>query len=156
MSVKGEPFSTLSCPCKLINSTQRKALHHKRTLAAEAAKSTSEKLDSQVVPGPSSCPCTDASTLQNHAKSPETPLVLLATPPSDVSAFCQAVLSNLIPNRFWGEGNQGQENKTVIMRNIDSFVRLRRFESLSLHTVFQGLKVRLSNDRSSSQAETCR
>ena len=135
------------CPCKLTNSTQRTVLHHKRTVAAEAAKSTLEKLDSQVIPGSSSCPSTDASTLQNKTKSPETPLVLLATPPSDVSAFCQAVLSNLIPNRFWGEGKQGQENKTVIMRNIDSFVRLRRFESLSLHTVSQGLKVRSSNDR---------
>ena len=135
------------CPCKLTDSTQRTVLHHKRTVAAEAAKSTLEKLDSQVIPGPSSCPCTDASTLRNKTKSPETPLVLLATPLSDVSAFCQAVLSNLIPNRFWGEGKQGQENKTVIMRNIDSFVRLRRFESLSLHTVSQGLKVRSSNDR---------
>ena len=135
------------CPCKSTNSTQRTILHHSRTVAAEAAKSTLEKLDSQVTPGPSSCPSTDASTLQGQTNSPETPLILLATPPSDVSAFCQAVLSNLIPNRFWGEGKQGQENKTVIMRNIDSFVRLRRFESLSLHTVSQGLKVRSPNDR---------
>ena len=135
------------CPCKLTNSTKRTVLHHKRTVAAETAKSTLEKLDSQVNPGPSSCPSTDASTLQNQTKSPETPLILLATPPSDVSAFCQAVLSNLIPNRFWGEGKQGQGNKLVIMRNVDSFVRLRRFENLSLHTVSQGLKVRSSNDR---------
>ena len=135
------------CPCKLTNSTKRTFLHHKPIAAAEAAKSTLEKLDSQVTPGPLSCPSTDASTLQGQTNSPETPLILLATPPSDVSAFCQAVLSNLIPNRFWGEGKQGQENKTVIMRHIDSFVRLRRFESLSLHTVSQGLKVRSSNDR---------
>ena len=144
------------CPCKLTNSTQRTALNRRRAVAAEAAKSTLGKLDSQVVPGPSSSPSTDASALQNQPKCPETPLVLLATPPSDVSAFCQAVLSNLIPNRFWGEGIQGQDNKIIIMRNIDSFVRLRRFESLSLHTVSQGLKVRFSNDRSSTQAETCR
>ena len=135
------------CPCKLTNSTQRTVLHHKRTVAAEAAKSTLEKLDSQATPGPSSYPSTDASNLQGQTRSPETPLILLASPPSDVSAFCRAVLSNLIPNKFWGEGKQGQENKIVIMRNIDSFVRLRRFESLSLHTVSQGLKVRSSNDK---------
>lgn len=99
-----------------------------------------EKVDSQV-PGPSSCTVINAAVPQIRAEPPNAPLVSLATPQSDVSAFCQAVLSNLIPDRFWGEGNQGQDNKEVVMRNTDRFVRLRRFESLSLHAVFQGLKV---------------
>ena len=90
----------------------------------------------------SSCSSGDAAAPYARAEPPEAPLVSLATPHSNVSAFCQAVLSNLIPNGFWGEGTQGLENKDVVMRNIDRFVRLRRFESLSLHAVFQGLKVK--------------
>ena len=107
---------------------------------AEPADLTPEQLDSQV-PGPSSYSSIDAAVPQLRAEPPKAPLVSLATPQSDVSAYCQAVLSNLIPNRFWGEGIQGQENKNVVMRNVDRFVRLRRFENLSLHAVFQGLKV---------------
>lgn len=109
-------------------------------VAAGPAESTPEQLDSQV-PGPLSSSRFDAAVPQLRAEPPKASLVLLATPHSDVSAFCQAVLSNLIPNSFWGEGSQGQENKNVTMRNVDRFVRLRRFESLSLHAVTQGLKV---------------
>lgn len=69
------------------------------------------------------------------------PLVSLATPHSDVSAFCRAVLTTVIPNDFWGEGSQGQRNRECVMQNVDRFVRLRRFETLSLHAVFQSLKV---------------
>ena len=65
----------------------------------------------------------------------------LATPHSDVSAFCRAVLTNVIPNRLWGDSVQGLENKAVIMRHVDKFIRLRRFENMTLHTVCQGLKV---------------
>ena len=65
----------------------------------------------------------------------------LATPHSDVSAFCRAVLVKVIPDRFWGDGAQGLENKGVVMRHVDRFIRLRRFENMSLHTVFQRLKV---------------
>ena len=65
----------------------------------------------------------------------------LATPHSDVSAFCRAVLANVIPNRLWGDSAQGLENIGVVMRHVDKFIRLRRFENMSLHTVCQGLKV---------------
>ena len=109
-------------------------------MVAESAKFAPEQLDSQV-PGPLSCSSINAAVPQTRVEPPKAPLVSQATPHADVSAFCQAVLSNLIPNRFWGTGSRGQENKNVIMRNIDRFVRLRRFESLSLHAVFQGLKV---------------
>ena len=67
--------------------------------------------------------------------------ISLATPHSDVSAFCRAVLTNVIPNRLWGDGAQGRENQGVIMRHVDKFIRLRRFENMTLHTVCQGLKV---------------
>ncbi|KAL8703103.1 MAG: hypothetical protein Q9201_003694, partial [Fulgogasparrea decipioides] len=56
---------------------------------------------------------------------PDCPLVDYATPVSEVSAFCRAVLSNLIPNAFWGQNVDGAHNKEVIMRKIDQFVGLR-------------------------------
>ncbi|OJD24892.1 hypothetical protein ACJ73_03741 [Blastomyces percursus] len=64
-----------------------------------------------------------------------------ATPPTAVSAFCRGVLLKLIPNELYGYGNNGIKNRDIIMRHVDSFVQLRRFESLSLHEVSQGLKI---------------
>lgn len=71
----------------------------------------------------------------------KTSTVTFATPTSDVSAFCRAALSKIIPDGFWGEKREGAGNKAIVMRNIDRFVQLRRFENLSLHLVSQGLKV---------------
>jgi telomerase reverse transcriptase len=70
----------------------------------------------------------------------------LATPVSSVSAFCQAVLSRIIPDGFWGAGTSEAHNKAVILRKVDHFIKLRRFESMSLHEVVQGLKVSSSPD----------
>ncbi|KAL2002309.1 hypothetical protein VTN02DRAFT_216 [Thermoascus thermophilus] len=64
-----------------------------------------------------------------------------ATPASAVSAFCRAVLTRLIPNEFLGVGPDGMANRQILMRHVDRFVRLRRYESLSLHEVCTGLKV---------------
>ena len=58
-----------------------------------------------------------------------------------VSAFCRAVFSRLLPSEFWGVGDTKAENEKAFLRNIDRFIQLRRFESLSLHEVSQGLKV---------------
>ncbi len=74
----------------------------------------------------------------------EVSMVEYATPASDVSAFCRAVLARLIPHGFWGVGKEGEENQRVIMRQIDCFIHLRKFESLSLHLVSQRLKVPLT------------
>lgn len=68
----------------------------------------------------------------------------LATPCSYVSAYCRAVLCRLIPRQFWGDSQQGLENKNSVMASVDRFVHLRRFESMTLHTVLQGVKVNLS------------
>jgi telomerase reverse transcriptase len=64
-----------------------------------------------------------------------------STPTAMVSAFCRAVLSHLLPSEFWGTGDTQAENKQVFDKNVDRFIELRRFESLSLHEVSQGLKV---------------
>ena len=68
-------------------------------------------------------------------------IVDVATPVSHVSRFCQVVLSKTIPNEFWGTGPGQKHNKEVVLRNVDRFVRLRRFENMSLHDAFQGIKV---------------
>lgn len=69
-------------------------------------------------------------------------IVDVATPAPHVSRFCQVVLSKIIPNEFWGTGPSQKHNKEVVLRNVDRFIRLRRFENMSLHDALQGIKVR--------------
>jgi telomerase reverse transcriptase len=64
-----------------------------------------------------------------------------ATPVAAVSAFCRAVFSKLIPRELFGNGDDGTHNQQSILRHVDVFIRLGRFESLSLHEVSQGLKL---------------
>ena len=64
-----------------------------------------------------------------------------ATPSEQVSAFCRAALLNVIPNELWGVGVDGKKNRENIMRHVDHFVNLCRFESSTLHSVCQHIKV---------------
>lgn len=64
-----------------------------------------------------------------------------ATPAAEVSAFCRAVMLKLIPDQFWGTGEAQRHNKSIFLRNVDKFIMMRRFESLSLHEAVQGIKV---------------
>ncbi|KAJ6184750.1 Telomere reverse transcriptase [Penicillium mononematosum] len=64
-----------------------------------------------------------------------------ATPASSVSAFCRAVIQKLIPRQFWGAGPDGISNFKLVLRHVDRFIKLRRFESLSLHEVCKGVKI---------------
>lgn len=73
---------------------------------------------------------------------PANSIIDCGTPSADVSAFCQATLSRLIPNEMWGTRQVGEENRSVIMRYVDRFILARRFESLSLHALSEGLKAR--------------
>lgn len=68
-------------------------------------------------------------------------LTELATPVSKVSAFCQAILTKIIPHEFWGKEAVQTHNLTTFMKNVDRFVKLRRFETMSLHELMRGLKV---------------
>ncbi|OAA61230.1 telomerase reverse [Niveomyces insectorum RCEF 264] len=88
----------------------------------------------------------DDATRTNSETVPEPPetsaLVDLATPLAQISAFCQAVFKNVIPNDFWGSKEAIQcHNKALFLKKVDAFLRLRRFESMSLHTLVQGLKI---------------
>ncbi|WPH03795.1 Hypothetical protein R9X50_00667800 [Acrodontium crateriforme] len=58
-----------------------------------------------------------------------------------VSAFCCAVLFKVFPPDLWGPGQTGEHNKNTLMHNIDKFVRLRRYESMSLHNVLQSMHI---------------
>jgi telomerase reverse transcriptase len=65
-----------------------------------------------------------------------------ATPSAMVSAFCRAVLHRLVPHEFWGVQEVQTHNEAIFHRNVDRFIGLRRFESLSLHEVSQGIRVK--------------
>lgn len=67
--------------------------------------------------------------------------IQLASGESNVSAFCRAVVSKVFPKALWGDGETGLRNARRVYENIDRFVRLRRFESMSLHDVLQGMKL---------------
>lgn len=64
-----------------------------------------------------------------------------ATPPASVSAFSRAVIARVVPDGFWGLNEARQHNKQLMMRKIDHFISLRKFESLSLHETLQEFKV---------------
>ena len=65
---------------------------------------------------------------------------------SSVSAFCQAVICQLLPPDTMGTGEDGVKNRKQVMGHIDDFVCMRRFESLSMHTIMQNLKVKCRGD----------
>lgn len=93
---------------------------------------------------PRSCQSGASANKPKKVREPsqtESLIVDYAIPFANVSAFCRAVLGKLIPNDFWGQGVGGDHNREVIMHAIDRFIRLRRFESFTLHRVIQGLKV---------------
>ncbi|KAJ5032244.1 uncharacterized protein L3040_008853 [Drepanopeziza brunnea f. sp. 'multigermtubi'] len=96
------------------------------------------------------CPMSVATEETTRASFPPMSLVAVppkpsmmnhATPTAMVSAFCRAVLSHLIPSDFWGTGDDRVHNERLFYKNIDRFIELRRFETLSLHEVTQGLKI---------------
>lgn len=64
-----------------------------------------------------------------------------ATNTSQVSAFCRAVITKVFPKAFWAAGETGRHNSNILSRNIDLFVRIRRYESMSLHDVLQGMRL---------------
>ena len=80
----------------------------------------------------------------------------LATSQAQVSAFSRACIASLVPDAFWGDGEGGQSNKTIVLHNVDRFIKLRRFEFLSLHKVFQGIQVSTSSRLQAAVADRSR
>ncbi|KAF3315486.1 hypothetical protein TWF173_003404 [Orbilia oligospora] len=73
--------------------------------------------------------------------SPQDPMLLFTTSSHSVYAFIRAVISNIIPLEFWGTGKSVLKNRDVFFGHMETFVKLRRYETLSLHDVMQGFKL---------------
>ncbi|KAK5122386.1 hypothetical protein LTR85_003970 [Meristemomyces frigidus] len=65
-----------------------------------------------------------------------------ASSPADVSAFCRAIVSSVFPSELWGCGDVRRANSNIVFQSVDRFVRLRRYESMTLHDVLQPMKLR--------------
>ena len=64
----------------------------------------------------------------------------LASSVARVSAFCRAVIRNVIPFELVGAESVQSPNWKVLMQQVDKFLRLRRFETVTLEDILQGLK----------------
>jgi telomerase reverse transcriptase len=62
-----------------------------------------------------------------------------AAPLGNVSAFCRAAIRHVFPLEFFGDHEGETGNFAVVTRCVDNFVRLRRYETTSLHDVMQGI-----------------
>ncbi|EPS41730.1 hypothetical protein H072_4367 [Dactylellina haptotyla CBS 200.50] len=79
--------------------------------------------------------------LESSEIGPEDPILLFATNSHNVYTFLRAVMGNMIPLEFWGSGSAVLGNRNVFFGHLEKFIKLRRFENLSLHDVMQGLKI---------------
>lgn len=64
-----------------------------------------------------------------------------ATPAAAVSAFCRAVLYKVLPPQFFGDGVEGEANRSIVLKHVDSFIKMRRYENISLHSVCKNIKI---------------
>ena len=64
-----------------------------------------------------------------------------ATSFSAVSAYCRAIVHKVFPQALWGHGEAGRANFRSLMHLTARFVRLRRYETFSLHDVVQGFNL---------------
>lgn len=64
-----------------------------------------------------------------------------ATPAAAVSAFCRAVLQKVLPLQFFGDGVEGESNRSIVLKHVDAFIKMRRYENISLHSVCKNIKV---------------
>jgi Telomerase ribonucleoprotein complex - RNA binding domain len=135
--------------CKFLSSDlfllRSQAFNEGQKLAVPSAHLEPNSSDSVLFKTQESVNIISALTASSPIKLPprKPSLIEHATPPSRVSAFCRAVLAHLIPHEFWGSGETQVHNEKILFRNVDRFITLRRFESLSLHEVSQGTRVGL-------------
>jgi telomerase reverse transcriptase len=74
-----------------------------------------------------------------HGSSDQDSTFGQAAPLGHVSAFCRAAIRNIFPPEIFGDHEGETRNFAAIMRCVDSFVCLRRYETKSLHEVMQGI-----------------
>jgi len=95
---------------------------------------TQEKIPLPILGSGSTTTADQAPARQNSGNERFTEF---ASSAGEVSGFVKAVVNRVIPNDFFGS----EENKMIVIRMVDRFVKLRRYESFSLHDAIQGLKV---------------
>jgi len=59
-----------------------------------------------------------------------------------VSSFCKAVFRRVFPADFFDSPGGDSHNMGLISASINRFVRLRRYETLSLHDLMHGLRIK--------------
>ena len=65
----------------------------------------------------------------------------LSIPSSNVSAFIRSVLRRLLPPTSFGAGEEGESNWRVFSRSVNAFLTKRKFETLCLNDIMQGIKI---------------
>ncbi|KAK6429339.1 Telomerase reverse transcriptase [Oleoguttula sp. CCFEE 5521] len=58
-----------------------------------------------------------------------------------VAAFCKAVVQRVFPARSFGREDWRTGNADLVLKHVDRFVRLGRYETQGLHDVVQGLRI---------------
>ncbi|KAL2290998.1 hypothetical protein FJTKL_14896 [Diaporthe vaccinii] len=138
-------LQTLHARCSYVELLQHHCPLHRRTPDGHASRHRGDAKTPSVASKLSGKAPRDRKKFRSTPSSTN-PLKLssvtgLATPISQVSAFCQAALSKIIPHEFWGHGDVQTHNRGKLLKTVDRFIKLRRFETMSLHEVMQGLKV---------------
>lgn len=77
-----------------------------------------------------------------YGDNADTSFLPYAVPGDQVSSFCRAGLKSLLPRHVFGAGSDGKENYSQVMLQIDKFIHMRKFETISLHELRQGLKLK--------------
>lgn len=108
----------------------------------EQLVSSSELLGTHIS---SSAPPREKSHVERDNGVEGTSFLPHSTPATGVSSFCRSVITQLLPHDALGQGLEGQQNLQRLLTRIDSFVRMRRFESMTLHGATQGLRLRSIN-----------
>ncbi|ERS98417.1 hypothetical protein HMPREF1624_05201 [Sporothrix schenckii ATCC 58251] len=109
--------------------------------APSGSTESSEKLADKKEPYPQQTGEDDRPGTKASKPLSPVPLVQLATPVRQVSAFCHAVFLKIVPDDFWGLGEVQVHNKAIFLKKIDMFVRLQRYEKLNFHSLLQGFKI---------------
>lgn len=102
----------------------------------------SPELVTQLDDVPSTATLTMACSKQVDVVDTAGSFLRYSTPTAQVSAFCQSVIKHLLPADAFGTGEPGKKNARAIQYNIDRFICMRRFESLTLHEVVQHQQLR--------------
>ncbi|GAA5871307.1 hypothetical protein JCM16303_000711 [Sporobolomyces ruberrimus] len=60
-----------------------------------------------------------------------------ACTPYEVESYVKAIVRDVVPRAFWGS----DRNAKLVMKQISQYLRMRRFETISLHSLLQGFSI---------------